>query len=650
VSTAILDPMKNTIPDRVFTFLKKYPPFSLLNDKDLEALSENVVIHFLQKDEYIFKEGTIPQDHIYMVREGAIQLLQEEENILVEECDEGDLFGIRPLIAQQAYVLSAKAMEETLVYAIQTDNLKTLIESNPKLAYYLAQNFAVDIGSKYSKLYKGRLFLEKDLKSNQAISLFEIQSIQHSKVPVTCPQDTPIQQAAIIMRDHKVGSILMVNENFYPTGILTDRDLRNQVVTGQKDLDASVSEIMNHPVITVEPERTVADIQILMMKHRIHHLCITEDGSDQSKVLGIISQHDLLVMQGNNPAIFIREMQRSKNAEELRIIREKAEDLLEQYLQQEVAISFIANMMTEINDALIVRIIQFSLKEMEQEGEQMLVTAWCWMGLGSEGRGEQLLRTDQDNALVFEDVPDEMLESTRQYFLKLSKKITNQLNVCGFEYCPGDMMASNPKWCLSLSEWKNQFSEWISKPTNQNIMHCNIFFDYRPLYGDDSLTEALTDHIFSLLGKESLFMSLMAKNSLGNPPPLTFFRNFVVEKDGEHKNDFDIKSRAMMPLTDAARILTLNNQLTKVTNTFERFEKLAEVEPNNQELYEQAADAYEILMRYRALEGLKNKDSGRYLNPAELAKMERLNLRNSFRPIEKLQDILKVRFRLAYFG
>ena len=180
------------------------------------------------------------------------------------------------------------------------------------------------------------------------------------------------------------------------------------------------------------------------------------------------------------------------------------------------------------------------------------------------------------------------------------------------------------------------------------LTNCNIFFDYRPLYGDYILTENLTQHIFELLDKQAIFLSLMAKNSIGNPPPLTFFRNFVVEKDGANKNEFDIKLRAMMPLTDAARILTLSNQLSKVNNTFERFDKLAEVEPQNKELYEQAADAYEILIRYRALQGLKNKDSGRYLNPGDLTKMQRLNLRNSFRPIEELQKILQVRFQLGY--
>ena len=347
--------MKNAIPDRIYSFLKEYPPFSLLAKKDLEDLSTKVVIQFLQPEAFVFTEGTMPKDHIYMVREGAIQLFQQEGNILVEQCDEGDLFGIRPMIANQPHVLSAKAIEETLVYAIKTDNLRTLIENNPKLGYYLAQNFAVGIGSKYSKLYKGRLFLEKDLTKNLDTSLFEIQSIQHSKKPVTCLPKTTIQDAAILMKQHKVGSILIADGEFYPIGILTDRDLRNKVVTGEVALKAPVSEIMNSPVITVKPERTVADIQIVMMKHRIHHLCITEDGTNQSKIIGILSEHDLLVMQGNNPAILIREMQRSKNAMELKNIREKAEDLLEHYLQQEVAMSFIASMMTEINDALIVR-------------------------------------------------------------------------------------------------------------------------------------------------------------------------------------------------------------------------------------------------------------------------------------------------------
>lgn len=640
--------MKNAIPDRVNSFLKNYPPFSLLKTNDLEAISGEVVIQYLQPDEYVFKEGELPNEYIYVVHEGAIHLLQESENILVEQCDEGDVFGIRPLIAEQAYVLSAKAAEQTLIYAIKTDDLKKLIESNPKLGYYLAENFAVEIGNKYSKLFKGRIFLEKDLTQINT-QIHEVQSIQHSKKPVACAPHTSIKQAAIKMRNNNVGSILIVNDDFKPLGILTDRDLRNLVVTGEVAGDSPVSTIMNSPVITVAPNRTVADVQIQMMHHRINHLCITEDGTPETKIIGVISEHDMMVLQGNNPAILIREMNRSQSAVDLRNIREKAEDLLRKYLEQEVSIAFIASMMTEINDALITRIIDLVIAELESEGVTMPEVKWCWMGLGSEGRGEQLLRTDQDNALVFANVPPADLKDTKAYFLELAKRVTNGLNTAGFEYCPADMMASNPNWCLSLEEWKNQFTQWIMQPNEVNIMHCNIFFDYRPLYGDFSLTKLLTDHIFNTLKDRDIFIALMAKTALGNAPPLTFFRNLVVEKNGENKDEFDIKKRAMMPLTDIGRLLALDNQISNAHSTIERFEALADAEPNNSELYHQAADAYEILMRYRALDGLGDQSSGRYLNPTDLTKMQRLNLRNSFRPIRSLQEIIKVRFRLHYF-
>jgi CBS domain-containing protein len=398
------------------------------------------------------------------------------------------------------------------------------------------------------------------------------------------------------------------------------------------------------------PKQSIAEVQIHMMKKRIHHVCITEDGSTATPLVGVISQHDLLLAQGNNPAVLIKAIQRSHEVATLRSIREKAEHLLGQYLEREVSIDFIATMMTEVNDALIAKTIELAIAELEEEGTPLPEIDWCWMGLGSEGRGEQLLRTDQDNALVFSDIPSAELESTRERFLLLATKVTKQLNACGFEYCPADMMASNPRWCLSLNEWKEQFSRWILTPTNQNILHCNIFFDFRALYGATPLTAALTQHIFELIDQQNLFLPLLAKNALQNPPPLSFFRNFVVEKDGQHKDAFNIKARAMMPLTDAARLLTLGNKISKINNTFERFEKLAEVEPKYKELFQQAADAYESLMRYRAIQGLKNQDSGKFFKPEDLSKMERLNLRNCFRPIQELQDIIKVRYQLNYFG
>ena len=209
------------------------------------------------------------------------------------------------------------------------------------------------------------------------------------------------------------------------------------------------------------------------------------------------------------------------------------------------------------------------------------------------------------------------------------------------------MMASNPEWCLSLSEWKAQFASWIFAPTAQNILFCNMFFDFRAIAGDFTLTETLTRHVVKCIDEKPIFLPFLVRHALNTPPPLTFFRNFVVEKSGEHKDEFDIKGRAMLPLTDAARVLILESKQLDVNNTFHRFDRLAELDENNRELFQQAADAYEILVRYRAIQGLKNKDSGRFFKPSDLTKMQRLTLRNSFIPISELQTLLKVRFRLS---
>lgn len=642
--------MENTIAVRIYDFLKDYPPFSLLSRETLLRVSERVVVQYRQPNEVLFQQGDDPVNYIYIVKEGAVQLIREESEgeMLIEQCDEGDVFGIRPLIADEPYALTAKVAEESLIYAINIEGFEKILDENPKIAFYLARNFASGLRASTAEIYRGKLFLNRDNLIDANFKLVEVQSLETSKDPVCCQADTTVKDAAIQMSTCEVGSIIVVDPQEHPIGIVTDKDLRRQVATGIVPLDAPVARIMSAPVRTMPPTVTVADVQIEMVKHSIHHLCITADGTADSKVVGVISEHDLLVIQGNNPAILIREIKRTANTNKLRQIRERAEELLKKYIYQEVAISFISEIMTEINDALIQRIIELSLEEMDEEGQARPAAAFCWLALGSEGRSEQLLRTDQDNALVFEDVPKAQYDLTKAYYLSLAGKVTDKLNECGFEYCPGEMMASNPKWCASLSEWKTHFDHWIYEADNNAILYSTIFFDYRPIFGATTLSTQLTEHIFHSISEQAIFLNFMAKNALENPPPLTFFRNFVVERSGEHKNEFDIKGRAMMPLADAARVLTMANKVGQINNTFRRFEKLAEIEPQNKELYEQAADAYEILMRYRTLQGLKNKDSGRYFDPSELSKMERINLRNSFQPIRALQALLNLRYQLAY--
>jgi len=211
-------------------------------------------------------------------------------------------------------------------------------------------------------------------------------------------------------------------------------------------------------------------------------------------------------------------------------------------------------------------------------------------------------------------------------------------------------MASNPKWCLSQSSWQQLFGDWIQKPTHENLLSSSIFFDFRPVYGNFVLAENLKRFVVEQIAANPIFLNFLAKNALQNPPPLSFFRKFVVEKSGQHKDHFDLKARAMMPLADAARLLAYQAGLLTFDSTSERFEKIAQKDPNLQDLADACAMAYEILLKIRAKNGFTHHDSGRYIDAEKLNKLERQSLRNIFTSISKIQQVLEVRFQLAYLS
>src|SRR5690606_23248483 len=289
----------------------------------------------------------------------------------------------------------------------------------------------------------------------------------------------------------------------------------------------------------------------------VSQFCITEDGTPNSKLIGIISEHDVVVSQGTNPSVLMRAIKRATKTKELKNIRKKINNLLRGYIQQNIPLTHTSKIITELNDATIKRVIALTLGKMDTVPPVNL----AWMSLGSQGRKEQLLTTDQDNAIVFEDVKETKLEETRSYFLSLANLVNEALNKIGFAYCPAEMMANNPKWCLSLSEWKNQFTQWIVSPGNEEILLCSIFFDYDISYGDVTLVNKLSDHIFVTTKNNPIFFVQLGKSVLMNPSPLGFFRQFLVEQDGEYKDFFDLKKRALMPISDAGRLLILYHEV-----------------------------------------------------------------------------------------
>ncbi len=645
----------NTIVERVAADLTKYPPFDRLDSALLQDLAESVSLSYHEEGEVIFVKGDLPKKHAFMVMKGAVRLFEtiDGKEVLVDLCDEGDVFGVRAIFAHHEYVLSAQVAEESLLFELPVDKIRHLLETDARVSLFFAGAFARSVEEIEHSLYEAFDVGQKRYREQSYNNFLQNETLEVKPVTsvITCPSDISIQEAAKIMSDRHIGSIIVVSPKNHPLGIITDTDLTRKVVAQPGSVkELPVGTIMSSPVYTISDGKTIADMVMLMVKTKLRHFCITQDGSADSPITGIISEHDIIMSEGNNPAVIMKAIMQASDQDQLKEQRDNAESLLQGYIGQEVATHFISNIITEINDAIITRAIDFSLQELEAEGTfKRPDIPFCWLSLGSEGRKEQLLRTDQDNAIIYAEPPASQTATVHDFYLELGRKVTAILQHCGFVVCPADIMASNPVWCQPVSAWKGYFSKWIVTPEPKAVMHSTIFFDFRPIYGEAKLAAELKQEIFSLIAQNRGFLGFFAKNALQNPPPLGFFRNFLVEKSRNHANEFDIKARAMMPLSDAARVLSYELKVPEYFSTVERFKRLGALIPGMKDLCSEAAAGYEFLMRLRAVNGLVNNSSGRYIKPETLNKIERQTLRNVFSTIDKVQKTLSLRFQLDYF-
>lgn len=636
--------MKNTISHRVADFLKDFPPFNFLHKMDLEKLSEQISIVYKDKDAVIFAENEKTHDSFYVVHKGAVALKKSTKNTVLDMCDEGDIFGLRPLLAQENYIMEAVAHEESILYAIPIAVFKPYALENRNIGNFLIESYASNTRNPYSDIHKDKLYGDDVLNENLHSSnhSFDLAPIKYSKKIVTCSPSTTVRDIAKLMNKKKVGAILIVDE-MLPIGILTDKDLRNKIVTGDYSILTTAETIMTKPVITYPKKMTVTEAQMAMMKSNISHLCLTKDGTNNTKAVGILSKHDVMVALGNNPAVLIKALKRAKKTKEIKPIRTRIMQLLQGYLDQNIPMTLISKIITELNEACTTRVIEISIEKMSSPPP----AKFAWLALGSQGRGEQMLHTDQDNAIVYENVSDVFKEETKVYFLKFAALVNKGLFEIGYDYCPAEMMASNPKWCMSLDEWKNQVHYWITNPGKNEVLLSFIFFDYSVTYGDAEIASQLSDSIFEDVKANPIFYVHLVSGALQSPSPTGFFRQFLVEQDGANKDNFDIKRRALMPLTDAARVLILSHSVKGISNTAERFEKLAELEPQNQELYLSCSYSFKALLKFRTKQGLLHHDSGQFIALETLSKMEKIKLKRTFKTIKELQELISVRFNVS---
>ncbi len=638
--------MSYTIAENIAQFLKDYPPFNHLTYDELIQVATSIGVVSLDKHKTLFQIDDKLHDSFYVVASGVVNLfvIADAEETLLNKCYAGDVFGLRPFFAKNNYMMTAKAREESIVYAIPIAVFKPFVAQNPQVLDFLLESFATNTRNPFDKENRGKLITDNVYTENQSNEFQYFQSLSYNKTPIKISADTMIKDAAQMMSDNLIDSALVTEQN-YPIGIVTDTDYRTKIATGRVSINVPVDKIMTSPVITVPENVSVAEAQLLLLKHNVSHLCVTADGSDKSDVKGIISEHDLIVAQANNPGVLIKEIKRALSPKELKQVREKLTGLIQTSIAKNIPLPHIYNISGEIITAIVRRSVELAILDLGSPPAR-----FAWLSIGSQGRKEQLLLTDQDSILVFEDVAVEKYRDVKDYFLKLAKRATAILEKVGYLNCPNGHMASTMMWCKSLTEWIKQYNNWMKAPGEKSNEISSIFFDYEIAFGEGKIEDAITDVIFANVKSNTLFYDYLGNDTLRKQPPLNFFKKFNLEEEGEHKGTFDIKRRAIMPLVDGARLFAISMNLKGVNNTYLRFKQLAMVDPKFSEIYLNCADAFLILSKFRTLEGLKNDTSGDYIMVDELTKADKEKLKNALVPMKELEDLIKDRFRLTQFS
>ncbi len=630
-------------PKVILEFLNSTLPFSQLDPTILREVSTHFSMRFFPKGTIIFRQDIDEVNNFYLIFSGGIKTYiigSENVETLLDFRERGHYFGALALIRSSKANFCVEAVEDTYCLELDKRIFLELVRTSPNLSEYFLKTLSDElVTTAYTELRLRKL----NPKPQEMLYLFNLQVgdvIKRS--PETIHASHSIQEAAQRMADLEIGSILIRDQSNEIVGIVTDKDLRKKVVAGGRDYNGPVADIMTSPVKTIAANAFCFDALLQMMNQGVHHLAVSRN----NHITGIVSLQDVMVQQGSSPLHLYREIINQRTVKGLYPLYAKVPQVVRALVEEGAKANNITKVISELNNKIAHRLL--SMLD-EQFGK--VDFPFCWITYGSEGRQEQTFKTDQDNAIIFDVLSGEEAawKLARAHIRNFAREAVEHLESCGYSLCKGNMMASNPRWRKPYKIWEDYFTSWLNNPEPDEVLHATIFFDFRPVYGELKLAENLKDLLTSLAPGKSFFLMHLARDCISAKPPLTFFKNFVVEKDGKYKDRVDLKSQGLTPFVNFARLLALANGVRE-TNTVERLDALARLDAIPHELYSEAKEAYEYQMQLRLVHQLRaieeEQPPDNYIDPGELSDLERQTLKEAFGVIGRIQGYVKNRFRV----
>ena len=468
----------------------------------------------------------------------------------------------------------------------------------------------------------------------QTSLLFMNEPITNNMHPiVTCPLNMSVKEAAKLMSKENYTALCVTAEDENVLGIVCDNDFRARVVSEGFDTSKSVYEIMTSPVISILNNALVYEAILLMLEKNVRHLVVRDL---QGKPAGIVRNTELLRFHNYSPAVLMQEIQGASNVEEIKKARERLPGILRALIDTGAQPRNLTHIISNVADTVAEKIISLAIQEIGPPP-----VSFAFAAFGSEGREEQTLVTDQDNAIIYEDG----FEDKEDYFKKLADKVCNDLNTAGYKFCKGESMARNPKWCQPLSQWKKYFKEWIKEPNSQELLQFNILFDFRCIFGEENLINNLRHHIYKTLKNEPPFFFHLARNTLQYKVPIGIFGQILTDGSKGIKT-LNIKE-ALLPIVNFARLYALQNQIEN-TNTAGRLQRLFKEGILRKDSYQELLQAYDFLMllRYKHQAGLisENKEPNNFIILKNLTHIELTTLKQAFTHIAMVRNRIKYDF------